>query len=138
MITLKRISHITLFVRDLDAAFKWYSELLGFEKRTDISLGPSERWLAMGLPDQPDLGIFLECPNIETHGANLYAALAERIGRGSALILTTPDCRDAHRQLASRGVRFLSQPTEFPWGTTAMFEDLYGNALVLFQPGGAS
>ncbi len=138
MVPLTRISHVAVIVRDLETTFKWYSEVLGFEKRADVSLGSSERWLAIGLPDQPDFSIFLECPKVETHGSDLYALLSERIGKGSGLVLTTPDCREAHRKLVSCGVRFLSEPTKFPWGTTAMFQDLDGNALVLFEPGDAS
>jgi len=109
MITLKRISHVTILVRDLDAALKWYSKMLGFERRQDFSLAPSERWLTIGLADQPDFSIVLECPGREVHGADLYALLAARIGKGSSLVLTTPDCRSAHRELVTRGVRFLSE-----------------------------
>jgi predicted enzyme related to lactoylglutathione lyase len=139
MPTLQRISYMMIIVRDLDTAFKWYADVLGFEKRTDISFGPSsERWVVMGLPDQPDFGIFLKCPKLETHGPDLYAFLTKRIGTASGMILTTPDCRDAHRELLNRGVRFLSEPSELPWGITATFEDLYGNTLVLFQQRDAS
>jgi len=136
MITQLRISSIMLVVRDLDTAFKWYAEVLGFEKRTDVPFGPSseDRWLVMGLPDQPDFCMFLECPRIETHGPDLYAVMSQRIGRTNGLVLTTTDCAGAHRELLSRGVRFLSEPTELPWGITATFEDLYGNILILFQP----
>jgi len=136
MTTLQRISSMILSVTDLDTAFKWYSQTRGFQKRTEVSFGPSpdERWLVVGLPDQPDFGIFLHCPKMEIHGPDLYAVMAQQIGKASGLVLTTPDCRGAHRELLGRGVRFLSEPAELPWGITATFEDLYGNTLVLFQP----
>src|SRR5262249_50914558 len=117
-------------------ALKWYSQMLGFEKRREVSLAPSERWLVIGLPGQPDFSIVFECPSPEAHGADLHPVLAARIGKGSSLVLTTPDCRRAHRDLASRGVRFLSEPSEFPWGVMALFEDLYGNGITLFQATG--
>src|SRR5262245_48759843 len=134
MITQTRIAYLTVLVRDVDAAFKWYSEMLGFERREDFSLAPSERWLTMGLPGQPDFSIVLDCPSREVRGADLYAILAARIGKGSLLVLTTPDCRGVHRELIGRGVRFLSEPSEFPWGITALLEDLYGNGISLLQP----
>jgi hypothetical protein len=107
--------------------------MLGFERREDFSLGPTERWLTIGPADQPDLSVVLERPSREAHGEDLYALLAARIGRGSSLVLTTPHCFATYRELVQRGVRFLNEPSEFPWGITAMFEDLYGNQITLLE-----
>jgi predicted enzyme related to lactoylglutathione lyase len=134
MITLDRISYVTLLVRDLDAALKWYTEELGFEVRADYSLAEAGRWALIGLSDQPDLSVALECPSIRVHGPDLYDTLRARIGKGTALVLTTSDCRSAHRELANRGVRVLSEPTELPWGTSMLLEDPDGNAIALLEP----
>lgn len=134
MIKFEQISYVTVFVRDSNIALNWYCEMLGFEKREDFSLGGPERWVTIGLPGQTDVSIALECPSFEIHGANLYPVLAARIGKGSPVVLTTADCRQAHSDLVSRGARFLSGPTDFPWGTAAVLEDLYGNPITLLQP----
>src|SRR5262245_19672303 len=66
------------------------------------------------------------------HCADLYAAMA-RIGKGSSMVLATLDCHGVHGELVSRGVRFLSEPSEFPWDITALLEHLHGNGITLFQ-----
>jgi len=134
MTTVKQISYLKLLVRDLDAALMWYTEKLGFELRADYSMGQAGRWGVIGLRSQPDLSVALECPSMEVHGPDLYGALAARIGKGTALVLTTSDCRLAYRELVSRGVRVLSEPTGLPWGITMLIEDLDGNGITLLEP----
>jgi predicted enzyme related to lactoylglutathione lyase len=134
MTTLDRISYIKLLVRDLDAALKWYTEELGFEVRADYSLKEAGQWALIGLRDQPDLSVALECPDMRVHGPDLYSTLAARIGKGTALVLTTPDCRSAYRELVGRGVRVLSEPSDLPWGVSMLIEDPDGNGIALLEP----
>ena len=55
---IKRVTHTTLYVKDQNEALRFYTELLGFEVRADLTMGDF-RWLTVGLKDQPDFEIIL-------------------------------------------------------------------------------
>ena len=129
-----RLSHVTVVVRDQEEALQWYCQILGFEKRMDDARWPTGRLLTVSPPGQRDLQIMLQAPNMDYHGPERAEHLAASVGKGPMLVLTTPDCRAAHWKLVAAGVRFWSEPSELPWGVSAVFEDLYGNPFYLLQP----
>jgi predicted enzyme related to lactoylglutathione lyase len=65
------------------------------------------------------------------------AALADSVGHQHNWVFRTGDCHAVHAALSSRGVHFLNEPAEAPWGCQAIIEDLYGNHIVLLGPGTA-
>jgi len=128
---IKNVSHVTLLVRDQDEALSYYKDKLGFSVRYDVTM-PEEgfRWLTVSPAGQRDLELVLmKADTPESEGA---------IGRqapGSLFfILTTDDCRADYAALKAKGVEFLGEPTERPWGLEAMFRDLYGNLIDLLEP----
>ena len=134
MAMISKVIRITLAVRDQEEAFRFYTEILGLEKRADSPMGPGRRWLTVAPKDQKDLEIVLqpstwfEGPERERHAA--------LVGKNPTLVFSVDNCRQTHVLLRSRGVKFESAPEEQPYGIQAVAKDLYGNDLVLLEPHG--
>jgi predicted enzyme related to lactoylglutathione lyase len=129
-----RLGNVTILVRDYDEALKFYTEVMGFEKRTDQKFGPGARWVTLAAPGQ-DVQIVLQKPEPSMHGEENARRMAERIGQNPTWVLATDDCRKTFELYSSRGVKFNEPPKEMPWGTQAVFKDLYGNSYALLQSG---
>lgn len=132
---LTKLTHTTLMVHDQDEALAYYVDKLGFEKRSDApmpEMGAGARWVTIGIKGQPDVEIILQATTWGLGGdtAEQRAAL---VGKGPGFIFETDDVRQDYETLKARGVQFMGEPTEFPWGTQAVMADLYGNMHVLSQ-----
>ena len=125
---ITRVSHVTVFVLDLDRARRFYTETLGFEVRSDATLD-GFRWLTVGLSAQPDLQILLAYPAppmFSPEDADTVRALVAKGALGGG-VLDTDDCRATHAALVAKGVTFLQDPAERPYGIEALFRDDSGN-----------
>jgi len=131
---ISRLSHVTIYVKDQEAAKRFYTEKLGFEVRTDQKMG-GFRWLSVGPRSQPDLEIALLQPGAPIHDADTRRLLFELIERGAmgAGVFETADCKKTYEELKARGVEFLSPPKERPYGVEATFRDDSGNWFSLTQ-----
>ncbi|MGC5028451.1 VOC family protein [Micromonospora sp. DT229] len=132
---ITNVSLTTVFVKDIDAAKTFYTEVLGFVERTDITIGDgSYRWCTVGHPSQPELEVHLQLP-----GPPLSPEVAEMFTRardeGSlfALGLAVDDCRKTYDDLRAEGVEFLQEPADRPYGVEAVARDNSGNWLVLVE-----
>jgi catechol 2,3-dioxygenase-like lactoylglutathione lyase family enzyme len=132
---ITKLSHSCLFVLDQDSAKAFYTEKLGFEVRSDIVMdegfegaGQGARWLTVSPPNQPDVEVILaDCGmgHDEQTAAELRALVAKgALGAGA---WETDDCRKSFEQLSDRGVVFLAEPAERPYGIEAVFRDDSGN-----------
>lgn len=139
---IRQMSHTNVFVLDQDSAKAFYTEKLGFEARFDISMGEEFegagqgfRWLTVSPKEQPDLQIVLaSCDMGRTpEQAEQLRALVASGGMGPG-VMTTDDCRQTYEELSAKGVTFLSEPTERPYGIEAMMRDDSGNLISLTQP----
>lgn len=124
---LTKLSVVTILVRDQDEALQFYTEKLGLEKLDDIQFGTEGRWLTVCAPEQKDVQIFLQ--RADSFGADLM----DLVGRAPSWAFNTDNCRETFETLKGRGVKFLSEPTEQPWGIQAVFEDLYGNKFSIVE-----
>jgi uncharacterized glyoxalase superfamily protein PhnB len=124
----------TILVRDQDEALRWYAEKLNFKKMADQQFGPGSRWLTVAPKDQKELQIVLLKPDAIMHGKRMAQELTQRIGKGTTWVLEVDNCRKTYEELTSRGVKFRGPPEERPYGTEAVFEDLYGNPWDLLEP----
>ena len=134
---ITHLARVTLVVRDQEEALRFYTETLGFEKRADVQFGPGARWLTIAPPQQHELEIVLQQPDAAMHGQERAEELLAGIGKSSTWVLYTTDCRSDYARLLERDVRFVSPPTEQPYGLEAVFLDLYGNSYSLLQPAAA-
>jgi predicted enzyme related to lactoylglutathione lyase len=139
---IRQMSHTNIFVLDQDSAKAFYTEKLGFEARFDISMGEEFegagqgfRWLTVSPKEQPDLQIVLSSCDMgrsPEQAEQLRALVAS--GAMGAGVMTTDDCHQTYKELSAKGVTFLSEPTERPYGIEAMMRDDSGNMISLTQP----
>ena len=132
---IQRMSHTTIYVLDQDSAKTFYVDKLGFEVRTDQTMG-AFRWLTVGPKGQPDFEVILMPIGAGPMMSPETAAQMREIVRAGALgpgIFATADCRRTHEELAARGVEFLQPPTERFYGIEAVFKDDSGNHFSLTQ-----
>ncbi|MQY09581.1 VOC family protein [Actinomadura macrotermitis] len=132
------VSSTQLWVHDQDEALEFYTRKLGMEVRVDVS--PPEmggfRWLEVGPPGREGMGIVLmTVPGQPIMDEATAAQVRELTAKGFAgtVFLATDDCRAAHKELVARGVEFVEEPTEEPYGIDASFRDPSGNHIRLTQ-----
>jgi catechol 2,3-dioxygenase-like lactoylglutathione lyase family enzyme len=132
-----RIANAQFWVHDQDEALAFYTRTLGWEVRADVTMEEWQfRWLVVGPPAQPDVGLVLmPVPRAPMLDEASSAALAELVakGAGGTLFLETDDCRAACDELRARGVEFNDPPTEQPYGIDTSFRDPSGNNVRLTQ-----
>jgi predicted enzyme related to lactoylglutathione lyase len=124
--SIKSISHFSVFVEDQDEALQWYTEKLGFVVRVDESnMIPGYRWLTISPADSetPEL-VLSPCQN---------EADKQKVGKNPYCVLLSDDCRGDCQKLEAAGVKIVSPPEDVPWGVSANFVDLYGNVYNLVQ-----
>jgi len=132
-----RIAKAQFWVHDQDEALAFYTRILGWEVRADVTMDEwGFRWLVVGPPGQGDVGVVLmPVPSAPLLDAESSAQLAELVakGAGGTLFLETADCRAAYDELSARGVVFNDPPTEQPYGIDTSFRDPSGNNIRLTQ-----
>jgi len=132
---ISRLNHVNVFVLDQDRAKTFYTETLGFELRNDATLD-GFRWLTVGPKDQKDLDILLAYPAppmFSPEDAETVRALVAKGSLGGG-VFETADCQKTFEELSGRGVTFLQEPAERPYGVEALFRDDSGNWFSLTQP----
>jgi uncharacterized glyoxalase superfamily protein PhnB len=133
-----RIGTSQLWVHDQDEALAFYTEKLGFEVRSDVTLPElgNFRWLTVGPARQPDVAIVLMAipgpPVMDGETAEQVRGLMSK-GFAGTVFLTTDDCRASYEELKGRGVEFTEPPEERPYGIDSGFRDPSGNSFRLTQ-----
>ena len=132
---ITNISLVTVYCLDQDAARDYYVDVLGFEPRTDITMGEGFRWITVGHPSQPELEVTLMTPGppLEPDAADFIRRQLEA-GQMGGLGLRVDDCRKTFEELSAKGVTFLQEPSDLPYGVEAVMRDVSGNWLVLVEP----
>jgi catechol 2,3-dioxygenase-like lactoylglutathione lyase family enzyme len=126
-----RIGLTSIFVDDQDKAERFYTQMLGFRVKTDAAYGPSERWLTVVSPEQPD-GVELVL-HLADEPARAFQEASHQAGR-PVLSLTTDDCVREAERLKAHGVVFVKEPSRMSYGgIDAVFTDTCGNLLNLHQ-----
>ena len=132
---ITNISIVSVFVKDQDEALAFYTDVLGFELKDDITLGDGYRWCTVVHPKQPELNVNLAVP-----GPPLAPEMVEAIRRAqdeggmNGLGLSVDDCQKTFEELSAKGVTFLQEPSDRPYGVEAVMRDVSGNWLVLVEP----
>ncbi len=123
------LSLTTLLVGDYDEAIAFYVGTLGFELREDTLLAAEKRWVVVAPPSAAS-GLLLA----RAVGDRQHRAIGDQSGGRVFLFLETDDFARDHIAYRERGVRFIEAPRHEPYGTVAVFEDVYGNHWDLIQP----
>jgi uncharacterized glyoxalase superfamily protein PhnB len=95
------------------------------------------RWLTVSVPGNPDHHILLEKPGppgMTDEAAAQVRDLVTKGAMGLSLILTTDDCQKTYDELKAKGVEFLEEPTQQPYGIDCGFRDPFGNQGRITQP----
>jgi catechol 2,3-dioxygenase-like lactoylglutathione lyase family enzyme len=131
---ITNVSLATVYCLDQDATRDFYVDVLGFELRSDVTMG-GFRWVTVGHPSQPELDITLMTPGppLDDDAAEF---IRRQLGKGQmgGLGLRVDDCRATHQELSAKGVEFLQEPADRPYGVEAVMRDNTGNWLVLVEP----
>jgi catechol 2,3-dioxygenase-like lactoylglutathione lyase family enzyme len=129
------ISLITLYCLDQDETRDFYVDVLGFEARTDITMGEGFRWVTVGHPSQPELEVTLMVPGppLDPDAAAFVRGELEK-GQMGGIGLTVDDCRKTYEEFSAKGVTFLQEPSDRPYGVEAVMRDNTGNWLVIVEP----
>ena len=127
-----KIANAQLWVHDQDEALAFYTEKLGMEVRSDVTLPEMGdfRWLTVAPAGQDDFAIVLMAiPGPPVFEPETVEQIRTLMGKGAAgtIFLNTEDCRAAYEELKGRGVEFIDVPDERPYGIDASFRDPSGN-----------
>ena len=132
---ITNISLTTVYCLDQDAARDFYVDVLGFELRTDATMGDTFRWVTVGHPSQPELEITLMIPGppLDPEAADFLRSQLQK-GQWGGFGMQVDDCRKTYAELTAAGVTFVQEPAERPYGVEAVMRDVSGNWLVLVEP----
>jgi catechol 2,3-dioxygenase-like lactoylglutathione lyase family enzyme len=121
-----KINLTSVLVDDQAKALEFYTEVLGFVKKTDVPLG-EHRWLTVVSPEDPDGPELLLEPDEHPAARPFKEALvADGIPFTSFAV---DDVNGDFERLASQGVRFTQEPTQMGPVTTAVLDDTCGNLI---------
>lgn len=125
---ITHVGTVCIFVADQDRAKAFYTEVLGFELRTDQPLYPGapNRWLAVAPKGaQTDVILYLPDQNWEHY--------KQVVGQSQAVTFNVADMATLYKELKEKGVTFTMEPDVQPWGTNAFIKDSEGNSLLLVE-----
>jgi lactoylglutathione lyase len=129
---LTNVGTITVHVTDQDKALAFYTEKLGFEARTDMPMGPDQRWIEVA-PPGAQTRILLYKPTPEAPGADSYEVAKAKIGKNTGMVLEVDDIEATFAELKAKGVTIIDEATQQPWGWWGVFADQDGNSYGVHQ-----
>jgi predicted enzyme related to lactoylglutathione lyase len=125
-----KIKLTTLHVDDQEKALRFYTEVLGFTKKTDVSQGPY-RWLTVGSPGEPE-GVELQLALNDNPAAKAYQQALFQQGQPAAMFFTD-DVEADYERIKARGAEFTMTPTKVTGSTIAQLNDSVGNLIQLTE-----
>jgi predicted enzyme related to lactoylglutathione lyase len=125
MTMLRKVFYTSVLVNDQDRALDFYTNVLGLEHRIENPTPDGPRFLTVGVEgDEFQLVLWPGTPG---------EAVPVQGRIPPAITIETDDCRKTVEELKARGVGFVSDVLEFPWGYVAQFDDPDGNRLQVRQ-----
>lgn len=131
---ITNLSLVSVWVKDIDESLAFYTDVFGFAKSADVAFANDYRWVTVVHPDHPELELHLTTPGPPLP-EELVAAMSRALdqGRMPGVGLAVDDCRKTYEDLIAKGVTFLQEPTDRPYGVEALCRDNSGNWLVLVE-----
>jgi catechol 2,3-dioxygenase-like lactoylglutathione lyase family enzyme len=124
------LAAVTLVVREYDEAIDYFTRSLGFRLVEDSPLPGGKRWVLVALEGSKAPKILLARASTPAE----ESAVGNQTGGRVGFFLHTTDFQRTYDRMRERGVRFLERPRREPYGTVAVFADLYGNRWDLIEP----
>ncbi len=125
-----KIKLTSVYVDDQEKALRFYTEVLGFVKKTDFSQGPY-RWLTVASPEDPD-GTELQLALNNNPAANVYQQAMFQQSQPVAMFFTD-DLQADYERMKARGAEFAMPPKDVTASKIAMVNDTCGNLVQLTQ-----
>ena len=125
----QELGYVTLVVRDYDEAIEFFTQVLDFRLLEDTAVGGGKRWVLVAPAGSRGSSLLLARASTPEQASHIGNQTGGRV----FLFLHTHDFRGDYARMKSRGVKFREAPREEPYGTVAVFEDLYGNKWDLLQ-----
>ena len=126
----QRIAHIALVVKDYDEAIEFYTQKLDFELIEDTRIDEEKQWVMIAPSGAKECCLLLAKAANERQIESIGNQTGGRVG----FFLFTDDFWRDYNKMVEREISFVRPPTEFEYGTVAVFEDLYGNRWDLIEP----
>jgi predicted enzyme related to lactoylglutathione lyase len=125
-----KIKVTSIYVDDQAKALKFYTDVLGFTKKSDFSNGPY-RWLTVASPEEPD-GTELQLALNNNPAAKAYQqAMFEQ--DQPAMMFFTDNVKGDYERMKKSGAEFTMPPTDVPGSTIAKLNDTCGNLIQITQ-----
>jgi len=125
-----KIKVTSLYVDDQEKALRFYTEVLGFTKKTDFSQGPY-RWLTVASPEEPD-GTELQLALNNNPAAKTYQQAMFQQSQPAAMFFSD-DVQADYERMKGHGAEFTMAPTDVTASTIAMLKDTCGNLIQVTQ-----
>lgn len=128
----QKLAHIALVVNDYDEAIKFYTEKLHFTLIEDTKLSDTKRWVIVAPKGNGNCSLLLaQAANEEQKNR-----VGNQTGGRVFLFLYTDNFERDYQNLIDNEIKIIRPPQKEPYGTVAVFEDLYGNLWDLIEPAG--
>jgi predicted enzyme related to lactoylglutathione lyase len=125
-----KIKVTSLYVDDQDKALHFYTQVLGFAKKSDFRNGPF-RWLTVASAEEPN-GTELQLALNNNPAAKAYQQAIFQQGQPAAMFYTD-DVKGDYERIKAHGVEFTMPPTDVTASTITMLKDTCGNLIQLTQ-----
>lgn len=125
-----KIKLTSVYVDDQERALRFYTDVLGFAKKADVSQGPF-RWLTVASHEEPD-GTEMQLALDDNPAAKAYQQAMFQQGQPAAMFYTD-DVKAEYERIKARGAEFTMPPTKVPGSTIARLNDTCGNLIQITQ-----
>ena len=126
----QRIAHVALVVKDYDEAIEFYTQKLNFDLIEDTLIEEGKRWVLVRPKGDSNCCLLLAQPINERQ----TAAIGNQTGGRVFLFLYTDNFERDYQNLLDQNIEIIRKPIVEPFGTVAVFSDLYGNWWDLIEP----
>ncbi|MDX5586119.1 MAG: VOC family protein [Aureibaculum sp.] len=123
------ISHVSLIVNDYDEAIDFYVSKLNFDLIEDTKLEENKRWVLVSPKGNKSFSLLLAKASNELQKSRI----GDQTGGRVFLFLNTDNFKRDYQNLVNKDIKIVRKPIEEPYGTVAVFEDLYGNLWDLIE-----
>jgi len=125
-----KIKVTSIYVYDQEKALRFYTDILGFVKKADVTQGPY-RWLTVASPEEPD-GVELQLAPNDNPAAKAYQQSMFEQGQPAAMFYVD-DVQREYDGMKAAGAEFTMPPTKVTRSTIAMVNDTCGNLIQITQ-----